>query len=224
MAILALDTSTSVGSIALARAGEVLAESSLAVHATHSESVLPEIRRLMSATGLEPADLTTLVVGAGPGSFTGVRIAASLAKGICFARQIELFAYSSLAVVAAGASVAGRVCALFDARRGQGYGAGYEVGDAIEEIMPPVAVSLQELLDRLGAARDWWFAGDGAEPGRESIEREGGRILPPDTWHPRASSLVWLARVSPGTGRVSDPRTWEPRYLRLPAAQRGQAD
>ena len=224
MASLALDTSTPTGSVALAIAGDVIAESALAVRATHSETVLPEIAGLLEASGLVPSDLEAVIVGAGPGSFTGVRIAASLAKGICFARGADLFAYSSLAAVAAGAGASGPICALFDARRSQVYAAGYRVGDAIDELFPPTAGPLDALLDRLTPVAEWSFAGDGAGPGAEAIERAGGRILASELWHPRASSLVWLARVTPETGLVSDPHKWEPRYVRLPAAQRGNAD
>ncbi|MGB5526721.1 MAG: tRNA (adenosine(37)-N6)-threonylcarbamoyltransferase complex dimerization subunit type 1 TsaB, partial [Gemmatimonadota bacterium] len=118
---LALDTSTPVGSVAIGRDGEILAESLLRVRATHSEAVLPEIDRLLNDCGLGASDLQGVVVGGGPGSFTGVRIAASLAKGMCHARGLELFSFSSLAAVAAGAGCDGPVCAMFDARRGQVY-------------------------------------------------------------------------------------------------------
>lgn len=224
MAILALDTSTSVGSVAIASGANVLAEASLAVRATRSEAVLPEIERLMVRTGLRPAEIDAVVVGSGPGSFTGVRIAASLAKGICFARRVPLYAYSSLAAVAVGARRPGPVCALFDAKRGQVYAAGYRVSGGVEELFPPVAAPLREILERTDPADDWCFAGDGAGPGEAMIREAGGRILAPDAWYPHASTLVWLAHTSPDAGHVRDPSGWEPRYVRLPAAQRELAD
>ena len=88
--MLALDTSTPTGSVAVGRNGEVLAESLLRVRATHSEEVLPEIHHVLTDCGLDASDLQGVVVGGGPGSFTGVRIAASLAKGMCHARGLEL--------------------------------------------------------------------------------------------------------------------------------------
>jgi len=90
---LALDTSTRTGSIALGLDGQLLAESRLSVQVVHSESVLPEIDRLFESVGFAPADIRRIVVGSGPGSFTGVRIAAALAKGIRAATGAELFAY-----------------------------------------------------------------------------------------------------------------------------------
>ena len=222
--MLALDTSTSVGSVALVRDGEVLVESTLNVRATHSETVLPEIDRMMLEIGASPADLAAVVVGSGPGSFTGVRIAASLAKGICFARGAELFAYSSLAAVAAGTGAEGPICALFDARRGQVYAGGYRMSGVIEELFAPMAAPLEEVLELTSPGHEWTFVGDGADPGAEIIQGVGGRVLDRDVWYPRASSLARLARLSPEWGRVVDPRRWEPRYVRLPAAQRDLGD
>ena len=218
--ILALDTSTPTGSVAVGRDGEVLLESLLAVRATHSEVVLPEIHRLLTGCGLEVSDLEAVVVGGGPGSFTGVRIAASLAKGICHARDLELYSFSSLAAVAAGAGCEGLVCTMFDARRGQVYAAGYRVEGGVEEIFPPRAASLGDVLEDLREVEMWLFAGDGAGAGSDAIHAVGGRVLPEETWVPRAGSLLRLVTLVPDEGRVVDPRTWEPRYVRLPAAQR----
>jgi len=218
---LALDTSTLLGSVAVGRDGRVLAESLLRVRATHSEAVLPEIDRLLTGCGLAVQDLQAVVVGGGPGSFTGVRIAASLAKGMCHAKGLELFSFSSLAAVAAGSGCQEPVCAMFDARRGQVYAAGYRVGEGIEELFAPRAGALDRVLTDLGEPGEWCFTGDGAGAGEEAIRLAGGRILDPDRWVPRAASLLWLASVDPGGGRVADPGSWEPGYVRLPAAQRG---
>lgn len=217
---LALDTSTPTGSVAVGDSGTVLAESVLRVQATHSEAVLPEIDRLLSSCGLTASDVGAVVVGSGPGSFTGVRIAASLAKGMCHARDLDLFSYSSLAAVAVGAGTRAPVCALFDARRGQVYAAGYRVGDGLEELFAPRAASLEQVLADLETPAEWLFSGDGAEPGAGAIREAGGRIADPDRWVPLGSSLLWLASVEPELGRVSDPGRWEPGYVRLPAAQR----
>ena len=100
MLTLGLDTSTGEGSVALGRGDTILGEHILSVRATHSETVLPAIDELLTQEGLRAADLDAVVVGAGPGSFTGVRIAASLARGICFPTGAELLAYSSLAAIA----------------------------------------------------------------------------------------------------------------------------
>lgn len=158
---LALDTSTRLGSVALGEDGRLLAESLLSVRATHSETVLPEVDRLLAAAGRREADVGSVVVGAGPGSFTGVRIAAALAKGFRFGREVSLYAYSSLLAVAAGTGLAGRVCAMFDARRGEVYAAAYRSLDPPEAELEPATLPVEALLDALEPG-DWWFAGEGA--------------------------------------------------------------
>ena len=78
-----------------------------------------------------------------------------------------------------------------------------------------------DVIADLGDPGSWCFAGDGAGPAGEMIVAAGGRVLPPERWPPRASSLIRLASVAPEWGHVADPRSWEPGYVRLPAAQRG---
>jgi len=219
---LALDTSTRLGSVALARDGKLVAESSLSVRADHSETVLPEIERLLSRSGSGPGGLETVVVGAGPGSFTGVRIAASLAKGLCAARDAELLAFSSLEAVAAGTGVAGSVCVLFDARRDEVYAAAWEEPPPATARLGPHAAPIGEVLAELpGGVAAWSFAGGGALRNRELIESRGGRLLSPLHAHPRAAALLELAWRARGRGRVADRAAWEPTYARASGAERG---
>lgn len=223
MLSLALDTSTRLGSVALAEGERLLGESSLSVRATHSETVMPEVRRLLRRAHRSAGDLDRVVVGAGPGSFTGVRIAASLAKGLCAATGAELAAHSSLAAVAAGTGLGGRICVLFDARRGQVYAAAYEETPPVSPSLGPLAAPVEDVLGRLPPG-PWTFAGGGARVHREALEgREGGRVLPFPHDAPRASALLALARAAPEAGRVDDPAAWEPQYVRASGAERPAA-
>ena len=88
--VLALDCSTSTATVAFGGVDRAVVEVSSAAGAAHSSTLLPSIDMMMSAAGLTPADLAAVVVGAGPGSFTGLRIAAATAKGIVHALGIPL--------------------------------------------------------------------------------------------------------------------------------------
>lgn len=115
---LALESSTSTGSVAVGEAGLLRAEMVLDIEGAHSSALLPAVDEVVRVAGIRRADLAGVVVGAGPGSFTGVRIAAATAKGIAMGLGVPLFAYSSLlAAAAAGWGSGGPVCALFDARK-----------------------------------------------------------------------------------------------------------
>jgi tRNA threonylcarbamoyladenosine biosynthesis protein TsaB len=220
MTMLALETSTRLGSVAVGGNGRVLAESVLSVRATFSETVLDEASRLLDRAEVRAADLDGVVVGAGPGSFTGVRIAAALAKGLCFANDLPLYAYSSLRGVAASVGDA-PVCAVFDARREEVYAAAFGQGAAADATLGPLVLDIADLLDRLEPAGDWVFAGDGALAHHDVIEERGGRVLPAHLGVPRASALLWLAEVAPLAGRVRDRGLWEPEYVRASGAERG---
>ena len=129
--MLALDTATAAGSVAVGAGDRLLAEAQFNVGSGHSAALLPAIDWTLRIAGISVADLGGVVVGGGPGSFTGVRIAAATAKGIVHARRIPLWAYGSLlatAATAGGGEGDRPVCALFDARRRDVYAACYRMG------------------------------------------------------------------------------------------------
>jgi len=213
---LAFETSTRLGSVGLWRDGLAF-EETLGIQGAHSEVILPAIQRALELTDTSRDDIDAIVVGSGPGSFTGVRIAASLAKGWVMARGTPLYAYSSLLAVAAGCGREGPVCALFDARRGEVYAACYAFENGVPtNLMAPAAWRLKDLLAELKQREiNPTFVGEGAGAYQEVIESEGeATILPAHLGVPRAASLLWLRSAAPGLGQVEKPAEWEPIYVR----------
>lgn len=221
--VLALDTSTDIGSVAVGEGESLLAEIVLRVAAGHSAALLPAIDSAMRSAGIAAGDLAAVVVGGGPGSFTGLRIGAATAKGIVSATGVPLWSYSGLLAAAAGCWGSGReVCALFDARRRDVYAACYRFGHpGVDEVFGPAAISLEELFGRFGQGDPPVFTGEGAALHRGEIERElGAAVVPSYLGVPRASALLWLTRSAPEMGRVDDPVAWEPAYVRASGAER----
>ncbi|NIP58093.1 MAG: tRNA (adenosine(37)-N6)-threonylcarbamoyltransferase complex dimerization subunit type 1 TsaB, partial [Gemmatimonadetes bacterium] len=162
--ILALDTSTRLGSVAVGtEEGEVRARRFLPRQRAHAEELVPGIVDVLDRAGTDRRQLTGVVVGAGPGSFTGVRVAAATAKGLVRALGIPLWASSSLeaGAVTAGLRVpklggdvslppdaAGRpLRVLFDARRDRVYAAAYRTGaSGIETLAAPRATTVDGVL------------------------------------------------------------------------------
>lgn len=219
MLTLALETSTPLGSVAIGDGATLLAECALSVRATHSETVLDEVDRLLARAGVAPGDLEAVVVGSGPGSFTGVRIAAALGKGLCYARDLPLYAFSSLRALAASVGHA-PLCAVFDARRAEVYAAAFRDGARRPAELGPAVLPVEPLLDALEPVDAWTFAGEGALRHAGIIEARGGVVLPAHLGVPRAAALLWLASVEPD-GHVEDRMVWEPSYVRASGAERG---
>lgn len=221
--VLALDTSTAVGSVAVGSGDKLLAEVVLRVGAGHSAALMPAIDYAIRSAGLAAADLQAVVVGGGPGSFTGVRVAAATAKGIAHALGVPMFAFSGLLAIAASAGAAERdVCALLDARRRDVFAACYRFDDRnVREIFAPEALTLDALLGRFGSGLPPIFAGEGAVLHADELTRTlGAPVVPEFVGLPRASALLWLLRTTPERGHVADPAAWEPEYLRASGAER----
>jgi tRNA threonylcarbamoyl adenosine modification protein YeaZ len=222
--LLALDTATPLGTVAIGRAGDLIAEVTMGVHTRHAESLLPAIDFAVRCAGLERNDIAGIVVGSGPGSFTGVRIAGATAKGLAHALGLPLYAFSSLTMVAAGAGASGSVCALFDARRGEVYaschrfsqGAGGE--HIVETVVAPCAIAVDDLVETL-RPQDPLYVGEGALRHAAVIAASGGRLGHDRLAIPRASALLWLFDVVGEASRVTEPARWTPEYLRAPGAR-----
>ena len=120
--------------------------------------------------------------------------------------------------------MAGPVCAAIDARRGQVYAAGYEIGpDGVSEWFAPVAAPFDTVLDRFSSPDRWTLAAAIPDRLRARAETRGLRLLPESVGVPSARSLLRLVTLAPGSGRVARPDAWEPEYVRASSAERQTA-
>jgi tRNA threonylcarbamoyladenosine biosynthesis protein TsaB len=149
--LLAIETSTDYGSVAIGRGADLIGEVVIGARSRHAESLLPALEFLLRSARLSRSDVRGIVVGAGPGSFTGVRVAAATARGLAVGLDVPLYAFSSLACMAAGAGMQEAVCAVFDARRSEVYAACYERvenGDRLHTLLEPEAMHVDDLRAR----------------------------------------------------------------------------
>ena len=205
MITLVVDASTYVGTTAVLRDGELVADAQAAMRGRESEALMPAVVGALARAGVAPADLTRVVCGAGPGSFTSLRIAASIAKGIAMGVGCPLFAISSLALLVAadGAPRPGRYLAVLDALRGEAYVGGYsvEASGEIGVIMPEGLLGQQDIANVANKLSALTIG-----PGQE-IDRA-----------PRARGVVALQPLLAANGPI-DLATWEPGYGRKAEAQ-----
>ena len=212
--VVALDTATPVGSVVVARGPDVLAVRLLERRAEHASRLIPAIDDALRSVGLSASDLTGVVVGEGPGSFTGVRVAAATAKAIAHARALPLWTVSSPAGVALATEAGFVRYVLFDARQDRVYVAGYAVdAGRVQTLCEPSAARLHEVLDAdvpAGAV----FLGDGAERHRTVIEAAGHAVAPAPASYSTAEGLLRFLGGVVAPAPVEDVAAWEPRYVR----------
>ena len=235
--ILAFDTSTPLGSVAIGVGTEVLARTELRRQGAHSSDLIPKIHETLEEGGVDVGELTGVVVGSGPGSFTGVRVAASTAKGLAQALDLPLWAVSSLEAGAAAVDAAwvplsdgprAEMSAderalpryvLFDARGDRVYAACYLLSaHGLEELIAPHSTTIGEILS--GTIPLSIFAGDGADRHADEIRGAGFRVLPPPLGMPTADGLLTVLRRDPARAHVEDVARWGPDYLRPSSAER----
>jgi tRNA threonylcarbamoyladenosine biosynthesis protein TsaB len=155
MYVLGLDTSTFTASVALARGTRMLATAELDTSA-HSTELLATVHQVLEQAGVVPAALDAIAVGAGPGSFTGLRIGLATAKGLGFALERPVWAVSSLAAMAFAAGRAEVVLVpIMDARRGEVYAGFFRLRAGVPvELAPEVAIAPTALAAQIAKVRD----------------------------------------------------------------------
>jgi tRNA threonylcarbamoyladenosine biosynthesis protein TsaB len=223
MLLLALDTSTFIGTVAVVRDGELLAEWSASVRATHGETLLPHVARAVELAGVELGEIDAFAVGIGPGSFTGVRIGVATAKGLALAQQKPIVGVSSLRILARGFGVGGGVVApLLDAHKGEVYAAlyGHDAAGELVELLAPFNAPPEVAAARLVAAAHespLWFAGSGLARYEGELTRALGvraQRAPKFCDAPRAACLAHEAALRLLRGAGDDLAALAPLYLR----------
>ncbi len=215
--ILAVDTASFAGSVALSVGELLIAESLLNVRSTHSEKLLQQIDMLLDQAGWTLADIDLFAVVVGPGSFTGLRIGLATVKGLA-----QTFAKPVASVTALEVSALGLVtdtfpvCAFLDARKKEVYTQLFSVGP-----QGPVATSeprviapgllLKEFTGQVG------LVGDGVPVYHDLIQTELGEraVIPPAPNHQRrAGQVAWLAYQRLLSGEIGDAGSIVPLYIR----------
>jgi tRNA threonylcarbamoyladenosine biosynthesis protein TsaB len=206
MIVLALDASTYAGSVCVAQDREVLSHRRVAMRDTRSERLMPAVAEALAEAGLQGGQVEKLVCGAGPGSFTSLRIAAAIAKGLATATGRPLYPVSSLALMAGAVEPPlgpGEYILVLDALRGEAYTTTCVVDDRGDvSDLGAVTLSTEADLARLERAARV-LVGEGRDV--KSAPDARGIV--------RTTAL--LERDGP-----ADLRRWEPEYGRVAEAQR----
>src|SRR5262245_26496794 len=226
MRLLAVDTSTLTGAVAILESDAVVAESRVNVAVTHGERLMAAIDGVLRAARWQLADVAAFAVALGPGSFTGLRIGLSTVKGLAFATGKPVVGVPTLDGLAWMLPFcAYPVCPVLDARKDEVYAALYRTLEGrLEVIAPARAVAPAVLAEDLHAQTEGpiVFVGDAvAAFGSVFTEILGPRALlaPPDLRLPSAVTVGELGGRALARGEVSDPTGLVPLYLRPSEAE-----
>ena len=219
MRVLALETSSLTGSVALLERNRTIAEAPLPQGQRTAQSLAPAVVRVLSRVSWKAGDVDLVAVTQGPGSFTGLRIGITTAKVLAYLTGADLIGINTLAAIAARApEQTNSVLAVLDAHRQQVYLAEFSRDDQTE---------LTEIRSTTICADGQWIrelepgvvvTGPGLSKCFDQIP-PGVRVLDESLWHPQASTVGQLAYQEHLRGRRDDIWQFVPRYYRPSAAE-----
>jgi tRNA threonylcarbamoyladenosine biosynthesis protein TsaB len=238
MKLLGIDTASSHASAAIVENGRLISEKihrpkgSIAAGAggsrnDHAENLVPLIESALQGAALFLSDISGCAVAIGPGSFTGLRIGLSTAKGLCYGSGIPVVGVSTLHAIAARIrDFSGVICPVLDARKKEVYAALFHArAGFLERLSDDVAVScdrLGELLRQFGPSEPILLAGDGATVYGEPLIASVGRqvhICQDATLPTTATAVALLGEACLASGTALAQVLVSPRYLRGAGAE-----
>ncbi len=210
-----IETATVICSVALSKNSEILAVKSLNEGYKHAENILVLVHEILEQAQCKINDIDAVVVSAGPGSYTGLRIGMSTAKGICYALDKKLVAVDTLEIIAAAyrrchPEFTGLILPMLDARRMEVYAALFDnTGRRLMENLPVILdnASFSELHQQSVA-----LIGDGAEKFRAIANRENWQFDASFNWD--AQDSISMATLAYAKGEFADLAYAEPNYLK----------
>jgi tRNA threonylcarbamoyladenosine biosynthesis protein TsaB len=238
--ILAVETSSRIGSVAVALGDKILAETTFSAPLKHSEELFPAMRGLLDRCDRKPGQIEHVYISGGPGSFTGLRIAAAFAKTMHLANGAKIVSIDTLDVVASNVISLGeqdaysalnpelremsheRVAVIVDAKRGQFFIAAYErsTSGGWTKILTDCLMTTSRFLEQFARNdKAICLLGDGLVYYRGEFQAEGISFFDEKYWRPRAAKVHLLGRQKALRVEFADPMTLTPNYLRGPDAK-----
>lgn len=224
--ILAIDSSSIVASVALVNKETVIAEYTINLKKTHSQTLLPMIDEIFKMTGIEKKELKAVAVTSGPGSFTGLRIGAATAKGMALALGIPIIDVPTLEGMAYNYNHCNKlICPIMDARRSQVYTGIYRCSDVtLENIISAGAFPISEIVDKLNELNEEVvFIGDGIPVFTDVIDetlKVKHYYAKQHQGRQRAGSVGAIAWLKYDNKKYMDSDSFAPNYFRMSQAER----
>lgn len=234
--ILAVETSGRLGSVAIAKGAEILCEKAFSAPMKHSAEIFVVINSLLKRIGRKPREIEHIYISIGPGSFTGLRIAATLAKIMQLANSAKIVAVDTLDVIAANANeyiqkenaAIDTIGAILDAKRGEFFAAVYERKNDAKDVAyagmwkkvhDDCLITASEFVKQFAnPEKPIRLLGEGLVYYKEQFEADGICLLDQEYWNPRAANVHLLGFSKAQDGEFADPLSLQPIYMRQPVA------
>ena len=230
---LAVETSGRTGSVAIALGERMLAETAFSAPMRHSAEIFGAVCELLDRFGRKPREIDHIYISVGPGSFTGLRIAVTMAKTMHLTNSTKIVAVDTLDAIAANIGTCeennlkfSKIAAVLDAKRGQFYIAVYQrsrkmsdkmPGTQYEKVVPNCLMSASQFVEEFAnKAEPIWLVGEGLVYYKDRFKANGIEFVDEEYWWPRAQKVHLLGWQMALQGRFADALTLQPAYLRQP--------
>jgi len=225
MKILGIESSSVCASCAIFDDDKMLAEYSQCHKNTHSEKLMPMVIRVLEDAKMEVEDIDYIAISKGPGSYTGLRIGAAIAKGLALAKNIDIVAPKSMEVLAMNVSSSSDVIvAITDANKGRCYAGIYKIGEEFEVVVEQNAYEIKDFIEIVNNLdTEIVLVGDCVHNNREYFENElkiKYKIAKYSDSVLKASSVCNRALQMIEKGDIEDRMKFAPSYLRPSQAER----
>ncbi len=222
--ILNIETSTRICSVALAVDGKVVAMQESAVKNSHARHITVFAEEVMYQSGMNFKDLDAIAVSKGPGSYTGLRIGVSTAKGFCYSLDKPLISVGTLRALANGMLLKMKsegknpddflFCPMIDARRMEVYAAVYDSALRVLREVKAEVIDEKAFAEFLKGEKPLLFMGDGAPKCKEILTRISDKALFPEDFPASAAYMAPLSEEKFTKGQFEDTAYFEPFYLK----------
>ena len=215
--ILNIETSTTVCSVSLSENGICKCVRENFNGNNHSELIGVFTQEVLAEAGVEPKDLDAVALSIGPGSYTGLRIGTSFAKGLCYGSDLKLITIPTLKIIAQNAKEKYSIeddallCPMIDARRMEVYNCIYDASLGQERETQPEIIDENSFAEIL-QSKKVYFCGNGAAKCKQYLTHENAIFL--DEVFPLATSMISLAEDAFAKNDFADVAYFEPFYLK----------
>jgi tRNA threonylcarbamoyladenosine biosynthesis protein TsaB len=228
MKILSIESASVTASCAVSEGENILGEYTLRHKKTHSEKLMPLIEKLIEELGLKINEIDVIAISEGPGSYTGLRIGAAIAKSMAYAADIKIISVPTIQSLAANIYDTDKlIVPVMDAKAGRVYTGIYKwVNGECKEVLKQFPCNIDELIEILnGYDEPVIFNGDGSVNYREKIDNNINRkaYFAPEIFnYLKASTLAFIASKMAVEGDTVAAKDFKPQYLRLSQAERNR--